>query len=159
MEMRMKFRGLAVLILLAAAAVFSGVNAQTVSGSIAGGSVTRGKAARATVVLSIPGGLHVNSNRPASEYSVPTTVRATASGARVSAVSYPRGRNRKFSFSENTINVYEGRATFGFNLTVPATFRGNRVSVRVVVKYQACTDEVCYPPKSKEVTLTARVVD
>ena len=32
-----------------------------------------------------------------------------------------------------------------------------RVSVRVAVKYQACTDEVCYPPKTKEVTLTARV--
>jgi hypothetical protein len=38
-------------------------NAQTIGGSIAGGKVTRGKAAKATVTLSIPGGLHVNSNR------------------------------------------------------------------------------------------------
>ena len=133
------------------------VNAQSVSGSIAGGSVTRGKAARATVVLSIPGGLHVNSNRPTSEYAIPTTVKATAKGVKIGRVSYPRGHNRKFDFSESPINVYEGRVPFTFNITVPSTFSGNSVAVRVVVNYQACTNEVCYPPKSKEITLRARV--
>jgi thiol:disulfide interchange protein len=154
----MKIKNLSlVIVLMAAAAAFSNTSAQSVSGSIAGGAVTRGKAARAIVVLSIPGGLHVNSNRPNSEYAVATVVRASAPGVKIGPVSYPRGSNRKFSFSENTINVYEGRTSFGFNITVPTTFRGNRVSVRVAVKYQACTDEVCYPPKTKEVTLTARV--
>ena len=154
----MKIKNLSlVIVLMAAAAAFSNISAQSVSGSIAGGAVTRGKAARATVVLSIPGGLHVNSNRPNSEYAVATVVRASAPGVKIGPVSYPRGKNRKFSFSENTINVYEGRTSFGFNVTVPTTFRGNRVSVRVAVKYQACTDEVCYPPKTKEVTLTAKV--
>lgn len=154
----MKIKNLSlVIVLMAAAAAFSNISAQSVSGSIAGGAVTRGKAARAIVVLSIPGGLHVNSNRPNSEYAVATVVRASALGVKIGPVSYPRGKNRKFSFSENTINVYEGRTSFGFNITVPTTFRGNRVSVRVAVKYQACTDEVCYPPKTKEVTLTARV--
>lgn len=145
------------LLLSAAAAVFAQTKAQSVSGSIAGGAVTRGKSARATVVLSIPGGLHVNSNRPNSEYAVATVVRATSPGAKIGPISYPRGKNRKFAFSENTINVYDGRTSFGFNVTVPATFRGDRISVRVTVKYQACTDEVCYSPKSKEVTLTAKV--
>ena len=133
-------------------------NAQTITGSIAGGSVTRGKAARATVVLSIPGGLHVNSSRPASEYSVATVVRASSSGAKIGAVSYPRGKNRKFSFSEVPINVYEGRTSFSFNVTVPASYKGKSISVRVAVKYQACTDEVCYQPKTKEITLTAKVI-
>jgi len=153
----MKLRSLAVLALVAAAAVFSQVSGQTVTGSIAGGSVTRGKAAKATVVLSIPSGLHVNSNRPHSEYQIPTAVTVTASGVRVSAVSYPRGKDRKFSFSESMLNVYEGRVSFNFSVTVPASFRGDRVSIRAKVRYQACNDEVCYPPKSKEITLTARV--
>src|SRR6478672_11420730 len=99
--------------LLVVTGLLSTASAQTVTGSIASGSVTRGAQARATVSLSIPGGLHVNSNRPASEYAIPTTVRASAAGARVGAVSYPRGHNRKFSFSDNSINVYEGRAIFG----------------------------------------------
>ena len=132
-------------------------SAQTVSGSIGNGSVMRGKASRATIVLSIPGGLHVNSSRPGSEYAIATNVKATASGAKMGAVSYPRGRNRKFAFSENTINVYEGNTAFNFSVTVPANFKGNSISVKVAVRYQACTEEVCYPPKTKTVTLTARV--
>lgn len=146
--------GLMVIVVGGAA---SGVVAQTVTGSIANGAVTRGKAARATVVLSIPAGLHVNSAYPNSEYAIATRVKATSNGAKIGTVSYPRGKDRKFSFSESTINVYEGRAAFGFNVTVPAGFKGNSISVRVAVKYQACTEEVCYPPKTKEITLTARV--
>jgi len=132
-------------------------NAQTFTGSIAGGSVTRGKAAKATVVLSIPGGLHVNSHRPTGEYAIPTTIKATARGVRIGSVSYPRGQNRTFSFSENPINVYEGRAAFNFNVTVPENYQGTSVAVRVTVNYQACTNEVCYPPKSKEITIRANV--
>lgn len=132
-------------------------SAQTVSGSIGNGSVARGGSTRGTIVLSIPGGLHVNSSRPASEYAIPTTVRLSGTGARVSGPRYPRGVNRKFQFSENVINVYEGTVRFPFTVNVPAAFKGNTVRVRAVVRYQACTDEVCYPPRTKEITLTAKV--
>jgi hypothetical protein len=133
----------------------SEASAQTVSGSV--GSVKRGGAAKGTIVLSIPNGLHVNSSRPSGENLIPTSVSVSARGAKVSGVNYPRGRNRKFEFSEDTLNVYEGRTAFNFNLTVPANFKGNVVKVRAVVRFQACTNEVCYAPKSKEITLTANV--
>lgn len=132
-------------------------HAQEVSGSISGGTVQKGKSARGTVVLSIPSGLHVNSNRPGNRYQIPTTVRLSSAGARVVGPTYPRGVNRKFQFSDTVINVYEGTVRFPFTVTVPAGFRGNTVSVRAVVRYQACTDEVCYPPRNKEITMTARV--
>ena len=146
--------GIVLTILTVGAAMAS---AQTVSGSIGNGSVARGSSARGSVVLSIPGGLHVNSSRPASEYAIPTTVRLSGSGIKVSGPTFPRGVNRKFQFSENVINVYEGTVRFPFTVNVPAGFKGDTVRVRAVVKYQACTDEVCYPPRSKEVMLTARV--
>lgn len=131
-------------------------NAQTVTGSIGNGTFTPGKSVRATVVLSLPGGLHANSHNPGGEYSVPTTVRSSARGARIGAVSYPRGHNRTFEFSSTPLNVYEGRTSFGFNITVPANYSSSTLRLNVTVKYQACTNEVCYPPKSKQVTLTAR---
>ena len=134
---------------------FNQTSAQTISGSI--GAVKRGGSTKGTIVMSVPGGLHVNSSRPNSEFAIPTVVKVSAVGAKVSGVNYPRGKNRKFAFSQDTLNVYEGRTAFGFNLTVPANFKGNVVKVRAVVRYQACTDEVCYAPKSKEVTLTAKV--
>jgi len=132
-------------------------HAQTVNGSIGNGTAKRGAATRASVVIDIPNGLHVNSNRPSSQYAIATSVRVSGSSVKVGAVKYPRGHNRKFEFSEQPINVYEGRVSFPFNITVPASYKGNTVKVRAVVRYQACTNEVCYPPKNKEVTLTARV--
>lgn len=129
--------------------------AQTFSGTI--GAVKRGGAVKGSVVMNIPGGLHVNSSRPNTDYAIPTVVNVSAAGVKVGTVMYPRGTNRKFEFSDDTLNVYENRAVFNFNIAVPANFKGNTVKVRAVVRYQACTEQVCYPPKSKEVTLTAKV--
>jgi hypothetical protein len=137
--------------------IFAAAFSQTVGGSIGNGTASRGGSTRGTVVISVPSGLHINSNRPNSPYAIATSVRLTASGAKIGGVSYPRGKNRKFAFSENTINVYEGRVPVGFNLRLPQNFKGDTVRVRAVVRYQACTEEVCYPPKTTEVTLTARV--
>jgi hypothetical protein len=143
------------LFLIFLAASLSETSAQTFSGSI--GAVKRGGAARGTIVMNIPGGLHVNSSRPNSEYAIPTAIKVSAPGAKVGSVMYPRGKNRKFEFSDDTLNVYEGRSVFNFNISVPGNFKGNVMKVRAVVRYQACTNEVCYPPKSKEITLTAKV--
>lgn len=142
-------------LVFSAAAISVNAQAIGVSGSV--GPVNRGGSVRATVTMSIPGGLHVNSNRPGNEYQIPTSVRVTVTGGKAGAVTYPRGVSRKFGFSDGAINVYEGRKSFTFNVTVPASFKGSSVRIRAVVRYQACTDEVCYPPTSKTVNLTAKV--
>ncbi len=111
-----------------AGGIFS-VNAQTVSGSLGNGAVSRGATAKGSIVLSIPGGLHVNSSRPNSEYAIPTSVRVSGQGVRTGGINYPRGKNRKFQFSESVINVYEGRVSIPFTVTVPANFRGDTVRV------------------------------
>jgi thiol:disulfide interchange protein len=152
-----KFSSLVILVCTITAASALSSKAQTITASVPGGVVTKGKATRATVLLVIPAGLHVNSNRPDSEYAIATTVRASANGARIGAVSYPRGKNRKFQFSENLINVYEGRVLFTFPVTVPANYRGSTVKLDIAVRYQACTDEVCYPPRTKTISVNARV--
>ena len=148
-----------VFVLLLLALSYIAASGQTVTGSIGKGTVERGKTARGTVVLSIPGGLHVNSSRPASEYAIPTVVKVSgASGVRVTGLTYPKGKNRRFQFSENAINVYEGRVSFPFTVTVPAGYKGKSIRVTASVRYQACTNEVCYPPKTKNITLTANVM-
>ena len=152
-----RFSSLVILLFVFAVGAVLSSSAQTITASIPGGFVTKGKATRATVLLVIPGGLHVNSNKPDSEYAIATTVRASASGARIGPVSYPRGKNRKFQFSENLINVYEGRVLFTFPVTVPATYKGSTIKLDVAVRYQACTDEVCYPPRTKTISVNAKV--
>lgn len=142
-----------------AAGLFTAANGQTVTASIPGNKVSAGKTSKATVYLNIPGGLHVNSSRPGSEYAIATRVTATSSGGvRIGSVTYPRGKNRKFEFSEDTINVYEGRTAFSFNVTVPANYKKYSLVINVSVRYQACTDEVCYPPRTKTARITANVL-
>ncbi|HUF04940.1 MAG TPA: protein-disulfide reductase DsbD domain-containing protein [Aridibacter sp.] len=149
-----------IAILIVFAAVFVAVQqaqAQTVSLSAGKGGFAKGKTTRASVVMNIPGGLHVNSNRPRSEYAIPTHVTVTAEGATIGAVSYPPGKMKKFSFSETPISIYENQVSFGFNVTVPSNFSGRMVRLKAQVTYQACTDEVCYPKKTKTVYLNVRV--
>ncbi|HLA94942.1 MAG TPA: hypothetical protein VK612_04420, partial [Pyrinomonadaceae bacterium] len=97
--MKMKYIGFSFAIIFL---FITAASAQTVSGSIGNGTVSKGSAAKGSIVLSIPGGLHVNSNRPSSQYAIPTTVRVSGTGVRVSGVTFPRGKNRKFQFSEDT---------------------------------------------------------
>lgn len=145
------------VVFIIAAATFSDISAQTVSGSIGNGTIKRGGSTVGRIVLTIPGDLHVNSNNPRSKYAIPTTVKVTSGDAKVGAVRYPAGKTKKFGFSETPINVYEGAPVFSFNVTVPTSFRGEVVTVKASVRYQACNDEVCFPPRTREITLTARV--
>lgn len=152
---KLLFNAILSLALVFLAGNLAETNAQTFNGSI--GAVKRGGAVKGNIVMNIPSGLHVNSSRPNTEYAIPTVVNLSAPGVKIGTVMYPRGTNRKFEFSDDTLNVYENRAVFNFNVAVPANYKGNTVKVRAVVRYQACTEQVCYPPKNKEITLTARV--
>jgi DsbC/DsbD-like thiol-disulfide interchange protein len=116
--------------------------------------VQRGRTVQATVVMDIPSGFHVNSNRPLEKFLIPTQLKIeTPGGVRVSAVSYPRAVLRNFKFSKNRVSVYEGRATMRFNVTVPANFSTGSTELKAHLRYQSCNDEVCFPPQSRDVSL------
>ena len=145
------------LVTIFAAIAAVNASAQTVSGSLEENTVVKGSSVRGTIILDLPDELHVNSNKPNSEYAIATSIRITAPGLKVGEVKYPEGKNKKFQFSETELNVYDGETAFPFTVRVPRNFRGTTITVKAVVRYQACTDEVCYPPKNKEIVLTAAV--
>lgn len=119
----------------------------------------RGRTIQAAVVMDIPAGYHVNSNRPMSKYSIPTVLKVEASnGVTVSPVIYPRAIVRKLKASNNEpLAVYEGRAILRFNLNVSANYQGS-VSLKLHLRYQSCNDEVCFPPKTEEMNMGIDVV-
>lgn len=129
-----------------------------VNGFFAADKAQRGRSVRAAVVLDIPRGFHVNSNR-AAKFSVPTVVKIDApKGLRVSAVSYPRAVVRRLGFSKEALSLYEGRAVMRFNVIVPANYQTGLAELRARVTYQSCNDEVCFPPTTREVKLGINVV-
>ena len=130
-----------------------------VRGSFPTAQITKGRAVRATVVLTIPSGYHANANKVLESYLIPTSLKITSNGgATVGAVSYPRGVLKKFSFSgDKSLSVYEGRVSMTFNVTVPANFSGNELVVAGDLKVQACDDKTCFAPKTLKVTIRAQV--
>lgn len=129
-----------------------------VSGSLATDKVQRGRTVRGTLVMDIPSGFHVNSNRPLEKFLIPTQLKIEPQkGLRVGAVIYPRAVLRNFKFSKNRVSVYEGRATIRFGVMVPANFSSGTTELKAHLRYQSCNDEVCFPPQTRYVSLWLNV--
>ncbi len=129
-----------------------------ISGSLAPDKIKKGRVARASVVMEIPSGLHVQSSRPLDKFLVATKLDIeTPSGMQVGPVSYPRALMRKLKFSKGMVAVYEGRAVLRFNVTVPANYSGGSGDIKGKLRFQACNDESCFPPVTREVKMWLNV--
>ncbi|HEX8161593.1 MAG TPA: protein-disulfide reductase DsbD N-terminal domain-containing protein [Pyrinomonadaceae bacterium] len=149
------------LLLLCAAAGAARAQAPNIdmNGFYAANKAQQGRPVQAAIVLDVPAGYHVNANKVGNKFSIPTTVKIDApEGARVGPVSYPRGAVRTLKFSKDPLALYEGRAILRFTATFPAGFKTGETELRARVRYQACNDEVCYPPVTREITMPIAVV-
>ena len=118
----------------------------------------KGRTIRGTVVMDIPSGLHVQSNKPLDKFLIPTKLELeTPNGMKVGPISYPRAVMRNLKFSKGAVAVYEGRATLRFNVTVPANYNGGSGEIKGKLRFQACTDESCFAPITREVKMWLNV--
>ena len=125
-----------------------------VNGSLAASKIARGRTVQGTVVMDIPSGYHANSNRPLERFLIATQLQVEApQGIRVGPTLYPRALLRSLKFSKTKVSVFEGRTTIRFSVTVPREFKGNSAELKARVKYQACNDDTCFPPQTREVKM------
>ena len=150
---------IAVVVFLFAGAVAAQSSADVnVSGSLAPDKVKKGRITRATVTLEIPSGLHVQSSKPLDKFLVATKLDVeTPSGMSVGPISYPRALMKKLKFSKGMVAVYEGRAVIRFNVTVPANYSGGSGEIKGKLRFQACNDDSCFPPVTREVKMQLNV--
>jgi DsbC/DsbD-like thiol-disulfide interchange protein len=129
-----------------------------VTAAVSSDKVQRGRTAQATVVMDIPPGFHVNSNRPLEKFLIATQLKIDLQkGLRIGPVIYPRAVLRKFKFSKNRVSVYEGRATMRFSVMVPASFSSGTTELKAHLRYQSCNDELCFPPQTRDLSLWLNV--
>jgi DsbC/DsbD-like thiol-disulfide interchange protein len=127
--------------------------------SLANQEVQRGRAVRASLVLTIPAGYHVNAHNPVSRFALPTKIEVEApSGIKIGAITYPKAVVRRFSFSENRLGVYDRSAVLKFSLVVPPNQAIGKGELKVWLSYQSCSDEVCFPPVKREITVPITIV-
>jgi DsbC/DsbD-like thiol-disulfide interchange protein len=154
------FLSLPILSLCAAASTARAQSSNIgINGFYATNKAQQGRTVQAVIVLDVPEGYHVNANKVGNKFSIPTTAKIEApEGVRVGAVSFPRGTVRTLKFSKDPLALYEGRAVLRFDAAFPANFKTGETELRARVRYQACNDEVCYPPVTREITMPIAVV-
>jgi thioredoxin:protein disulfide reductase len=129
-----------------------------VSGSITPDKIKKGRTVKANVVIEIPNGLHVQSNRPLDKFLIATKLDVeTPSGMTVGPIAYPRALMRNLKFSKSKVAVYEGRTMIRFPITVPANYSGGSGEIKGKLRFQACNDESCFPPVTREVKMWLNV--
>jgi DsbC/DsbD-like thiol-disulfide interchange protein len=125
-----------------------------VNGSLASNETQRGRTVQGTIVIDIPSGYHVNSNRPLEKFLIATQLQIEApKGIRVGPILYPRPLLRSLKFSKSKVSVFEGRTTIRFSVTVPRGFTGNSAELKARMRFQSCNDDTCFPPQTREVKL------
>ena len=131
-----------------------------VNGYFSADKAQRGRTVQAAVVIDIPAGFHVNSNRPLNKYAIPTNLKIEAlSGVVIGPVAYPRAIVRRLKAVNNEqLALFERRAILRFSVTVPANYKSDSANLEARLKYQSCNDEVCFPPKTHEIKMSIGVV-
>jgi hypothetical protein len=122
--------------------------------------VARGMSLQVAVVMKIRSGFHVNARKVTEDYLIPTDLRAEVpAGFKASEVIYPQGTMQTFAFSKNTqLNVYTDTVTVKLPLTVLGNAPVGPQHLAMKLKYQACSQEICLPPVTKDVDATINVV-
>ncbi len=113
-------------------------------------AVVPGKSAPIKIDCRVAQNFHVNSNKPNSELLIPTEIKfSLPTQIEIAGVTYPAGQQLTFPFMPNEpLSVYSGDFEVQGKLRAATTASPGTYRVHAQVKYQACNDRQCFPPKS-----------
>ena len=118
----------------------------------------RGGAVTVKVPCTVQTGFHVNSNAPADEYLIPLKLTWKTPGAlEGGAVTYPKPNLEKYEFSEKPLSVFTGSFDLVANFKVASGAPAGPGAAVGQLRYQACSDRACFPPKTIEITVPYQV--
>ncbi len=122
--------------------------------------VARGHKVPLRISLQVNKGFHVNSNKPNDELLMPTVVHLNPpDGIMIMNIQYPAGEQLALPFMGNDkLSVYSGNFAVNAEVRVPTTAALGTFRAHGEVKYQACDNRQCFPPKSVPLEFDVRVV-
>ena len=124
--------------------------------------VTAPRAAQTMVNLDfrVPHGFHINSNTPKSEFLIPTSLKMDLpTDIILGKIAYPAGEDLSFPFSpDEKLNVYTGDFRVVLAVHPLLSVTPGKYIMHGVLRYQACDNSACYPPKTVRVEFNVKVV-
>lgn len=123
-------------------------------------NLTRGKTNTVDLAFRVPSGYHINSNKPSAEYLIPTTLRLDIpTDIVVGKISYPEGQEMSFAFApDEKLSVYTGDFALALSIRPLSTVLPGKYEFHGELKYQACDNAACYPPKKLPVQFEVKVL-
>jgi len=105
-------------------------------------------------------GFHINSNAPKSEFLIPTNLKMDLpTDIVLGKIGYPAGTDVSFPFSpDEALNVYTGDFTIAVLVHPLRSVVPGKYVMHGVLRYQACDNAQCFPPKTLPVSLDVKVV-
>jgi hypothetical protein len=129
-------------------------NAYLTVGQPAKLAAKRGAAVQVKIPLSVQAGYHVNSNTPNDEYLIPLKLTWTSTAALEGGqVTYPAPSQEKYEFAEKPLSVYTGDFNVVANFKVAANAPAGPGIAAGKLRYQACSNRACFPPKNVDVSI------
>ena len=160
----MKRLALSLALLLAAIAAQAQLSLPGASGLIPdeeliklSGVVTQrsGDDVRGTVTAAIANGWHINSVKPLDDFVIPSELKFDPATAELLRADFPPHELKDFTFSGGKkLAVYEGTISIPFQ----AKLKSGAAAIKASLRYQACNDSVCLPPKSVSAEISTNVV-
>ena len=105
-------------------------------------------------------GFHVNSNTPKSEFLIPTALKMEVpTDIVLGKIEYPAGQDVTFPFSpDESLSVYTGEFTITLAVHPLKSVVPGKYVMHGVLRYQACDNAQCFPPKALPVNFDVKVV-
>jgi hypothetical protein len=123
-------------------------------------TVRSGHPAPVTFTFHVQPGYHINSNKPLMPELIPTQLKFSlpSSDMVIGRVKYPDGQLMAFAFDPNQkLSVYSGDFSVKAVVVAPPSASTGTYTVHADLKYQACDNNACYPPKSVPLAFDVRV--
>jgi DsbC/DsbD-like thiol-disulfide interchange protein len=114
---------------------------------------------RLALKVSLPEGLHTQSNKPLDPTLIPTVLTIDAqAGVTVDEIVYPPAIELKQQGLEQALAVFEHEFVLGVQLTLGAGVAAGDLALPARLRYQACNDMMCFPPATAAFAWAIRVV-
>ncbi len=101
------------------------------------------------VILDVQNGWHINANPPSSDNLIATKVAVVAKNkSKQLETKYPEGAEFSVEGQDEPLLVYEGQVEIRGEIQAPPDAAGKTEELEFQVKYQACNEKNCLPPKT-----------
>ena len=101
--------------------------------------------------IEVKHGYHVNSNKPADEYLIPLRLSFDTTSLELVSAQFPQPKMEKYAFSAKPLSVYSGAFEIVAKVKAKLDARAGMNFANAKLRYQACTENACLPPKTIDV--------